>query len=39
MSANEGDVIRRDGFLHFYRLSKSKDPAIMSLSRAIGLLS
>ena len=26
MSANEGDVIRRDEFLHFYHLRKSKDP-------------
>nr|POF27201.1 hypothetical protein CFP56_08571 [Quercus suber] len=26
MSTNEGDVIRRDEFLHFYRLRKSKDP-------------
>ena len=25
MSANDGDVIRRDKFLHFYRLRKSKD--------------
>nr|POE75428.1 hypothetical protein CFP56_50683 [Quercus suber] len=25
MSANDGDVIRRDKFLHFYRLKKSKD--------------
>ena len=25
MSANDGDVIRRDEFLHFYRLRKSKD--------------
>ena len=25
MSANEGDVIKRDEFLHFYRLRKSKD--------------
>ena len=27
MSANEGDVIMRDEFLHFYRLKKSKDPS------------
>ena len=27
MSANNGDVIRRDEFLHFYRLRKSKDPS------------
>ena len=27
MSANDGDVIRRDKFLHFYRLRKSKDPS------------
>ena len=26
MFANDGDVIRRDKFLHFYRLRKSKDP-------------
>ena len=26
MFANDGDVIRRDEFLHFYRLRKSKDP-------------
>ena len=26
MSANDGDVIRRDEFLHFYHLRKSKDP-------------
>ena len=26
MSANDGDVITRDEFLHFYRLRKSKDP-------------
>ena len=26
MSANDGDVIRRDEFLHFYRLRKPKDP-------------
>jgi len=26
MSANDGDVIRRDEFLNFYRLRKSKDP-------------
>ena len=26
MSANEGDVIKRDEFLHFYHLRKSKDP-------------
>ena len=25
MSANDGDVIRREKFLHFYRLRKSKD--------------
>ena len=25
MSANEGDVIKRDEFLHFYCLRKSKD--------------
>ena len=38
MSTNDGDVIRRDEFLHFYRLRKSKDPTIMSLSHGIGLL-
>ena len=27
MSTNDGDVIRRDEFLHFYRLRKSKDPS------------
>ena len=27
MSANDGDVITRDEFLHFYRLRKSKDPS------------
>ena len=27
MSANYGDVIRWDEFLHFYRLRKSKDPS------------
>ena len=26
MSANDGDVIMRDEFLHFYHLRKSKDP-------------
>ena len=26
MSANDGDVIRKDEFLHFFRLRKSKDP-------------
>ena len=26
MSANDGDVIKNDEFLHFYRLRKSKDP-------------
>ena len=26
MSANDGDVIRRDKFLNFYCLRKSKDP-------------
>ena len=26
MSANDGDVIRKDEFLHFYHLRKSKDP-------------
>jgi len=26
MSAKDGDVIRRDEFLHFYCLRKSKDP-------------
>ena len=26
MFANDGDVIRREEFLHFYRLRKSKDP-------------
>ena len=26
MSTNDGDVIRRDELLHFYRLRKSKDP-------------
>ena len=25
-SANDGDVIKKDEFLHFYRLRKSKDP-------------
>ena len=25
MSANDGDVIKKDEFLHFYRLRKSKD--------------
>ena len=25
MSANDGDVIKRDEFLHFYHLRKSKD--------------
>ena len=25
MSANDGDVIMKDEFLHFYRLRKSKD--------------
>ena len=25
MSANNGDVIKKDKFLHFYRLKKSKD--------------
>ena len=25
MSANDGDIIRKDEFLHFYRLRKSKD--------------
>ena len=27
MSANDGDVIKKDEFLHFYRLRKSKDPS------------
>ena len=27
MSANDGDVIKREEFLHFYRLRKSKDPS------------
>ena len=27
MSANDGDVIMRDEFLHFYCLRKSKDPS------------
>ena len=27
MSTNDGGVIRRDKFLHFYRLRKSKDPS------------
>ena len=27
MSANDGDIIRIDEFLHFYRLRKSKDPS------------
>ena len=26
MSTNNGDVIRKDEFLHFYCLRKSKDP-------------
>ena len=26
MSPNDGDVIKRDEFLHFYRLRKSMDP-------------
>ena len=26
MFANNGDVVKRDEFLHFYRLKKSKDP-------------
>ena len=26
MSTNDGDVIRKDEFLHFYLLRKSKDP-------------
>ena len=26
MSANDGDVIKNDEFLHFYCLRKSKDP-------------
>ena len=26
MSTDDGDVIRKDKFLHFYRLRKSKDP-------------
>jgi len=26
MSTNDGDVIKKDEFLHFYRLRKSKDP-------------
>ena len=39
MSANDGDVIKRDKFLHFYRMRKSKDPGYYkSLSRGIGLL-
>ena len=27
MSANDEDIIKRDEFLHFYRLRKSKDPS------------
>ena len=27
MSANDGEVIKRDEFLHFYRLRKSNDPS------------
>ena len=27
MSANDGEVIKRDEFLHFYHLRKSKDPS------------
>ena len=27
MFTNDGDVIKRDEFLHFYRLGKSKDPS------------
>ena len=27
MSANNGDVIKKDEFLHFYCLRKSKDPS------------
>ena len=26
MSTNDGDVIKKDGFLHFYHLRKSNDP-------------
>ena len=26
MSTNDGDVIKKEEFLHFYRLRKSKDP-------------
>jgi len=26
MSTNDGDVIKKDEFLHFYHLRKSKDP-------------
>ena len=26
MSANDGDIIRIDEFLHFYRFQKSKNP-------------
>ena len=38
MSANDGDVIRRDEFLHFYSLGNLRTSAIMSLSHRIGLL-
>nr|POF04362.1 hypothetical protein CFP56_38594 [Quercus suber] len=38
MSANDGDVIRRDEFLHFYHLENPRTWAIMSLSCGIGLL-
>ena len=27
MFANDGDIIKKDEFLHFYRLRKSKDPS------------
>ena len=41
MSANEGDVIKRDEFLHFYCLRKSKDPGYYEFKpwdRASGLI-
>ena len=38
MSANDGDVIRRDEFLNFYRLRKSKDPVYYKFKSWIGLL-
>ena len=31
MSANDGDVIKKDEFLHFYHLRKSKDPSYYEL--------